>query len=77
MNNVHTVAQLMTEAARAVQERDTDKLFALMRVSRDWLQSSEETNSQLELLESLVEVVEELANCDAALSAIYAEQDAQ
>jgi len=75
MNNVHTVAQLMTEAARAVQERDTDKLFELMRVSRDWLQSSEETNSQLELLESLVEVVEELANCDAALSAIYAEQD--
>jgi len=68
---VHTVADMMTEAARAVQERDTDKLFALMRVSRDWLQGADEANAQMELLESLAEVVEELLSTEKELTAAY------
>ena len=71
MNNVHTVADMMTAAARAVQERNTDALFELMRVSRDWLQGADEANAQMELLESLAEVVEELLSTEKELTAAY------
>lgn len=63
MRNVYTVADLMTAAARALQERDTDELFELMRVVRDWLQPEQERNAQMELLETMADVCEQL-RCD-------------
>ena len=71
MRNVHSVTDLMTAAARAVQDRSTNDLFDLMAVARDWLQPEQERNAQMELLESLVELVEELRDTSEQLTAAY------
>ena len=67
MSKVNTVEGLMTAAARALQERNTDKLFELMKVVRDWMQTAEERNAQLELLETLATTCEELAELEEVL----------
>ena len=73
MDKVHTVADMMTAAARALQERDTQALFDLMRVSRDWLQPAHEHNAQMELLETMADVCETLRCDEEAMSAEFDE----
>jgi hypothetical protein len=68
MSKVNTVEGLMTGAARALQERNTDELFELIKVVQDWLQTEEERNAQLELLETMVAACEELAELEEDLA---------
>lgn len=55
MNRPNTMTELMAEAAKALIQRDTLRIEELQRISRDWMQTREETESQRLLLEALLE----------------------
>ena len=55
MNRPNTVTDLMAEAAKALIQRDTLRIEELQRISRDWMQTSDEAESQRLLLEAILE----------------------
>lgn len=58
MNNINTVNDLLKTAAMAFNDRDEDTIHNLISVANDWLQSDDERNTQIELLESLLNGIE-------------------
>lgn len=62
---IRTVSHLLKAAAAALAERDSDKLFDLRQTARSWLQDFESTDAQVELLESMMEAAESLAQFEA------------
>ena len=55
MNRPNTVTELMAEAAKALISRDTLRIEELQRISRDWMQTSDEAESQRLLLYAILE----------------------
>ena len=60
MLEIYTLTDWMQALAEAMRNSDTDTIEQLQAVSRDWLQSSDETEAQLHLCESALELVYDL-----------------
>ena len=60
---IYTVNDLMVAAAKALQKRNAEGieiLEALVYVVRDWMQPREETEAQIEMLNSMLEALYDL-----------------
>ena len=55
--NVHTTSDWMRALAAAMTERDENMLMALEQKARGWLQTEDETEAQLALLEAAWELI--------------------
>ena len=59
-NMPHNVTELMTMAADALNELDLDRLEDLKNHVSGWLQTDEELNAQLEMLDAMAEAAARL-----------------
>jgi hypothetical protein len=65
MLEVYTVSELMNVAAEALANRDIQTLESLINRARDWMQPHDETEAQVNMLESMIEAVYDLEACEA------------
>lgn len=54
----HTVADLMTEAAKALIKRDPQRLEQLEQISAGWLQAGHEQDAQRAILQAMCEAAD-------------------
>jgi len=60
MNQINTLNDLLNAAATALSNRDGDAFEALKVRVQDWLQTDEETEAQLKMLEAMEDAAFEL-----------------
>ncbi|MDK8873400.1 MULTISPECIES: hypothetical protein [Paracoccus] len=58
MNHPTTVTELMAEAANALIRRDPHRLEELERITRGWMQTSDEELAQIILLQAMTEAAD-------------------
>lgn len=58
MNNVHTVSELLTAAAEALANRDADTLNRLRKIASGWMQTEDERQAQIAMLDAMEEAVD-------------------
>lgn len=60
--DIHSLEDLMTEAANALIQRDPHRLEQLENIARNWLQSDSEQKAQTRLLQAMIEAAYLLAD---------------
>ena len=65
MNNVHTVNELLTAAAEALANRDVDALNRLRDNANGWMQTEDERQAQLAMLDAMEEAVDTIHALEA------------
>ena len=60
IRDIHSTVDMIRAATTALQERDIDTLEKLVNLVQGWLQLESETEAQVELLESMIEVLYDL-----------------
>lgn len=60
MREINTISDWMQEVADAIRNRDFNALERLDRISSDWMQSGQERDAQIALIESAMEIIEEV-----------------
>jgi len=70
MNEINTMSDWMNELSNAIDSRDFRRIDWLENVTRDWMQSDDGKNSQLKLLQSVSELLEEVDSLEGDLEAL-------
>lgn len=60
--DIHSLEDLMTEAANSLIQRDPHRLEQLENIARNWLQSDSEQKAQTRLLQAMIEAAYLLAD---------------
>jgi len=73
MKEINTMVEWMNELSNAIESRDRKRIGKLETLSNDWIQSEDEKNSQLKLLQSASKLVGCVDSLECELEEYYEE----
>ena len=75
-NDINNIADMMTEAAKALIERDPHRLEQIENIIRNWLQTDSERMAQIHLLQAMTEAADLLLDTPSEIDVCDDEEEA-